>query len=109
MDCGRFARVLLNLAKNAVEAMPKGGILWLTLGEHGGKVVFRVADTGCGIPEDLLPSIFEPFVTRGKSTGTGLGLAIVKSVVESHHGTIAVQSTPGKGTAFEITLPCATD
>lgn len=109
VDCGRFARVLLNLAKNAVEAMPKGGILWLTLGEQGGKVVFRVADTGCGIPEDLLPSIFEPFVTRGKSTGTGLGLAIVKSVVESHHGTIAVQSTPGKGTAFEITLPCATD
>ena len=109
VDCGRFARVLLNLAKNAVEAMPKGGILWLTLAEHGGKVVFRVADTGCGIPEDLLPSIFEPFVTRGKSKGTGLGLAIVKSVVESHHGTIAVQSTPGKGTSFEITLPCATD
>ncbi len=109
VDCGRFARVLLNLAKNAVEAMPKGGILWLTLGEQSGKVIFRVADTGCGIPADLLPSIFEPFVTRGKSKGTGLGLAIVKSVVESHHGTIAVQSTPGKGTAFEITLPCATD
>ena len=87
--------------------MPDGGILWLTLRESGGSIVFRVADTGCVIPEDLLPSIFEPFVTRGKSKGAGLGLAIVKSVVESHHGTIAVQSTPGTGTAFEITIPSA--
>ena len=107
VDCGRFARVLLNLAKNAVEAMPSGGILWLTLSGCGNTVLFRVADTGCGIPEDLLPTIFEPFVTRGKSKGTGLGLAIVKSVVEAHHGTIAVQSTPGTGTSFEITLPVA--
>ena len=107
VDCGRFARVLLNLAKNAVEAMPAGGILWLTIRESAGTVIFRVADTGSGIPADLLPSIFEPFVTRGKSKGTGLGLAIVKSVVESHHGTISVQSTPGTGTAFEITLPAA--
>jgi signal transduction histidine kinase len=107
VDCGRFARVLLNLAKNAVEAMPKGGILWLTLRECAGKVIFRVADTGCGIPEDLLPTIFEPFVTRGKSTGTGLGLALVKSVVEAHQGTVSVQSTPGTGTVFEIRLPSA--
>jgi signal transduction histidine kinase len=107
VDCGRFARVLLNLAKNAVEAMSDGGILWLTLCESEGNVIFRVADTGCGIPADLLPTIFEPFVTRGKSKGTGLGLAIVKSVVEAHLGTIAVQSTPGTGTAFEITIPTA--
>ena len=105
VDCGRFARVLLNLVKNAVEAMPQGGILRLTLSEGNGSVVFRVADTGTGIAGDLLPRIFEPFVTHGKSKGTGLGLAIVKSVVESHGGNISVKSEVGAGTTFEITIP----
>ena len=105
VDCGRFARVLLNLVKNAVEAMPRGGILRLTLSEGNGGVIFRVADTGTGITEDLLPRIFEPFVTHGKSKGTGLGLAIVKSVVESHGGNISVRSELGAGTTFEITIP----
>ena len=104
VDCGRFARVLLNLIKNAVEAMPQGGILFLTLMQRDGSVIFRVGDTGTGIAADLLPRIFEPFVTRGKSKGTGLGLAIVKSVVESHGGAIAVQSELGAGTTFEITI-----
>jgi signal transduction histidine kinase len=107
VDCGRFGRVLLNLIKNAVEAMSQGGILWLTLKNVEGGVLFRVMDTGSGIPEELLPRIFEPFVTHGKSKGTGLGLAIVKSVVEAHRGTISVQSKAGTGTTFEITLPVA--
>ena len=105
VDCGRFARVLLNLIKNSVEAMPKGGLLFLTIMQGEGAVVFRVADTGTGIAPDMLPKIFEPFVTRGKSKGTGLGLAIVKSVVESHGGTISVHSEMGAGTTFEITIP----
>lgn len=107
VDVSRFARVLLNLVKNAIEAMPKGGILSLSVLGQDDAVVFRIGDTGCGIPEELLPAIFEPFVTHGKSKGTGLGLAIVKSVVEAHHGTITVASKPGEGTTFSIRLPIA--
>jgi signal transduction histidine kinase len=107
VDSGRFARVLLNLVKNAVEAMPQGGILWITLKDLDDRVLFRVMDTGTGIPDDLLPRIFEPFVTHGKSKGTGLGLAIAKSVVESHRGTITAQSKVGVGTTFEVLLPSA--
>ncbi len=107
VDVSRFARVLLNLIKNAIEAMPKGGILSLGVLESHDSVVFKISDTGCGIPAELLPRIFEPFVTQGKSNGTGLGLAIVKSVVEAHCGTITVQSDIGKGTTFEVRLPIA--
>jgi two-component system sensor histidine kinase HydH len=65
---------------------------------------FEISDTGCGIPSELLPRIFEPFVTHGKANGTGLGLAISKAVVEAHHGSIAVSSNE-KGTTFQIDLP----
>lgn len=105
VDVGRFVRVLLNLVKNSVEAMPKGGVLRLELLQLERTVIFRVADTGSGIPAELLPKIFEPFVTYGKSKGTGLGMAIVKSVVESHGGAIEVRSKVGVGTTVEITLP----
>ena len=109
VDCGRFARVLLNLVKNAVEAMPDGGVVWIGVKHRDAEVVFRISDTGSGIPAELLPSIFEPFVTRGKSKGTGLGLAIAKSVVEAHSGRITVESKVGVGTTFEIMVPEAPD
>jgi signal transduction histidine kinase len=105
LDRGRFFRVLQNLVKNAVDAMPNGGDLTLDVREEEGSVVFRVSDTGVGIPEPILPTIFEPFVTFGKDGGTGLGLAIVKSVVETHGGRILVESAVGKGTTFTIWLP----
>ncbi len=107
VDAGRFARVLMNLIKNSVEAMPQGGILWVKLREEGDRIVFRVADTGSGITPELQAKIFEPFVTFGKSKGTGLGMAIAKSVVESHGGTISLNSTVGIGTSVEISLPRA--
>jgi signal transduction histidine kinase len=105
VDLGRFTRVLLNLVKNALEAMPKGGILRLGLRQEGDRVIFKIADTGTGIPPELLEKIFEPFVTFGKSKGTGLGLAIAKSVAEAHGGSITVQSKLGLGTTFEVALP----
>jgi signal transduction histidine kinase len=105
VDVGRFVRVLLNLIKNSVEAMPKGGVLRLEVFQLDNTVTFRVADTGSGIPAELLPRIFEPFVTYGKSKGTGLGMAIVKSVVEAHGGEIEVRSKVGVGTTTEIVLP----
>jgi signal transduction histidine kinase len=105
VDVGRFVRVLLNLVKNSLEAMSNGGVLRIELLQIDNDAVFRVADTGAGIPEDVLPKIFEPFVTHGKSTGTGLGMAIVKSVVDAHTGTIDVRSKVGVGTTVEISLP----
>ena len=105
VDLGRFVRVLMNIAKNAIEAMSKGGVLRFELNQEGDSAVFRVSDTGCGIPPELQVKIFEPFVTHGKSKGTGLGMAIAKSVVESHRGAISLQSKPGIGTTIEITLP----
>lgn len=105
VDLGRFVRVLLNLIKNSVEAMPKGGVLRLGLRQEDDRAVFVVGDTGGGIPPELLPRIFEPFVTRGKSQGTGLGLAIAKSVVEAHGGTIELGSKLGIGTTIEIRVP----
>jgi signal transduction histidine kinase len=105
VDVGRFIRVLLNLVKNAVEAMPNGGVLRIELLQLENEALFRIADTGGGIPEDVLPRIFEPFVTHGKSKGTGLGMAIVKSVVEAHLGVVEVRSKVGVGTTVEVTLP----
>lgn len=107
VDVGRFARMLLNLVKNSVEAMPGGGMIWLSASEHDSQVSFRVSDTGCGIDPSMQAKIFEPFVTFGKSKGTGLGMAIVKSVVDAHNGKIKLTSQVGVGTSIEITIPKA--
>ena len=105
VDVGRFVRVLLNLAKNAIEAMPSGGVLRLHLRQTGACAVFSIADTGCGISQEMQAKIFEPFVTYGKSKGTGLGMAIAKSVVESHGGSIVLRSKEGIGTTVEVSVP----
>ena len=101
----RFVRMLSNLVKNASEAMPGGGILTITTEVVDRRLAIRIRDTGCGIPAEILPKLFEPFVTHGKSHGTGLGMAIAKSVVDAHDGTISVASEPGSGTTVEIRLP----
>ena len=66
-------------------------------------IIVTISDTGCGIPEERLPTIFEPFVTY-KKQGTGLGLAICDHIIKAHGGTITVESTPGVGTTFSVTL-----
>jgi signal transduction histidine kinase len=110
VDAGRFARVLVNVLKNAGEAMPDCGTITLAVEPRGrGEVAFVVADTGCGIPEEVLATVFEPFVTHGKVNGTGLGMAIARSVVEAHGGRIRLRSTPGEGTTVEITIPAAAE
>ena len=105
IDLARFTRVLCNLIKNAREAMPGGGILTITTDLVGDMVVLRISDTGTGIPAEVLPKLFEPFVSYGKAHGTGLGMAIAKSVVEAHHGRISVASVHGNGTTVDIRLP----
>jgi signal transduction histidine kinase len=106
VDRHRLMRVFSNLIRNAREAMKKNEerMLRFTVRRIDSGVRFEVSDTGCGIPNDLLPRIFEPFVTHGKSNGTGLGLAVSKAVVEAHEGTISVQSND-KGTSFQVDLP----
>ena len=106
VDLGRFERVLLNIIKNAKEAMGKrGGRLRLAVYPRGEWLVFEIADTGKGMPPEVATKIFEPFFTHAKPTGTGLGMAMAKTVVDAHHGTIQVESQPGHGTKFEVKIP----
>jgi signal transduction histidine kinase len=105
-------QVIMNLILNAREAMlPAGGILTIAAENEGDSVTITVSDTGCGIDRGDLGKIFDAFFTtktaesEAKRTGAGLGLAFCKRVVDSHEGSITVDSEPGKGTRFRITLP----
>ncbi len=107
-DAAQIEQVLLALIMNAIDAMPQGGNLWLaTSFEHEPtQTRIRVRDDGSGIPPDVLPRIFEPFLTTKETgRGVGLGLAISRSILERHRGTIEVQSELGRGTTFTLTLP----
>jgi signal transduction histidine kinase len=110
VDYHRMLRVFSNILRNARQAMKKcdGGHLVLRVQRTDEGVAFEVADTGCGIPKEILPRVFEPFVTHGKAHGTGLGLAIAKSIVDAHGGTIQVRSAEGAGTTFAINMPVQT-
>lgn len=103
---GQLRQLVLNLVRNALEAMPEGGRLSVDLAAapDGSLVVLRVGDTGVGIPETDIGRIFEPFFTS-KDEGTGLGLVISRQIVEAHGGRITVDSEPGHGTVFSVTLP----
>jgi two-component system NtrC family sensor kinase len=88
--------------------MPKGGVLEVATGleAESEQAYVRVRDTGCGIPEDVLPRIFDPFfTTKEDQNRTGLGLAVAHSIVEQHAGDISVRSAPGEGTEFTVKLP----
>jgi signal transduction histidine kinase len=102
-DRGMLRRAMLNLALNAVDAMPRGGRLTFAAETSRQSVRLTVSDTGPGVGEESGP-IFEPFVT-GKSGGTGLGLAIVERIAEAHGGTAAVRNRPEGGAKFTLDLP----
>jgi len=101
-DADRLKQVFLNLFKNAVEAMPKGGVLTIRGESRERDVVVDVIDTGSGIAEGVDP--FQPFRTT-KREGTGLGLAIVKEIVAAHGGSLTFSSQAGEGTTFNLSLP----
>lgn len=112
-DAGRLTQLLVNLLDNAIAYTPPEGRITIRLKPLPAHVVLHVEDTGTGIAPEHLPHLFERFYradparTR-ESGGTGLGLAIVKEIAEAHGGTVAVESTPGQGTRFTVTLPaCA--
>jgi len=104
MDSGQIKQVLLNLIKNAMQAMTRGGTLTLQTGGGGDTVWISVSDTGGGIPQEQINHIFEPFYTT-KKKGTGLGLMIVQRIVRQHGGRIELESHVGQGTTFRIQLP----
>lgn len=106
-DRERLHQVALNLLLNALQATPSGGRIFVELARVSEREArLSIRDTGAGIEPENLPHIFDPFYTT-RSSGTGLGLAIVKTIIDSHHGTIAVDSEPGKGTILTVTLPSA--
>jgi PAS domain S-box-containing protein len=104
LDAGQIKQVLVNLIKNAMQAMTRGGVLTLQTGQSGDSVWISVADTGGGIAQDQINHIFEPFYTT-KRKGTGLGLMIVQRIVRQHGGKIELESRVGQGTTFRIRLP----
>jgi len=106
---GQMQQVLWNLLRNAAEAMPEGGTIYLSTAQRNAtppEAILMVRDTGIGIAREDLDHIFEPFFSR-KTGGTGLGLATTARIVEDHKGTIDVLSQRGKGTTFTVRLPAA--
>jgi sigma-B regulation protein RsbU (phosphoserine phosphatase) len=108
VDPQQLHQVIANLAINARDAMAGTGRLAIVMTTRGDEVSIRVADTGPGIPEDVLPRIFDPLFTT-KKTGTGLGLSVAKQIVTRNGGRIAVDSVVGSGTVFTLTFPMAID
>jgi two-component system NtrC family sensor kinase len=109
-DLHQLQQCFLNLVFNAIEAMPNGGLLFISsaLGPSSGQVKVEIRDTGCGIPEKHLGHIFDPFfTTKEAGKGTGLGLSIVHGIVKALQGDIHVESRPGEGTAFVLFFPAA--
>jgi two-component system sensor histidine kinase HydH len=104
LDPDRFTQVLLNLYINAIQSMKNGGDLTVGVRVEGDAIGFAVSDTGEGIDSDDLALVFNPYYTT-KKNGTGLGLAIAHKIIESHNGTIRLDSVKGKGTTFYISIP----
>lgn len=103
-DKTKLQEVFLNLLKNAFEAASPNKTIYLEAFCHNHTICIRIADTGCGITEEQLPTIFDPFVTY-KKDGSGLGLAISNNIIRAHGGSISVESTVNVGTTFTITIP----
>jgi two-component system, sporulation sensor kinase E len=104
MDAAQIKQVLVNLIKNAMQAMTRGGTLTVQTGIGADSVWISISDTGRGIPPEQINHIFEPFYTT-KKKGTGLGLMIVQRIVQQHGGRIELESNVGQGTTFRIHLP----
>jgi len=106
-DPARLQQVLVNLMNNAIDAMPQGGRLGISITNGGGgQVVVNISDTGMGITEENQARIFDPFfTTKPAGKGTGLGLAVSYGIIRDHGGEIRVSSIPGRGSTFSIVLP----
>lgn len=97
-------QLLINLIQNALEATNAGSYIDVVSITEGDSIVFMVNDTGCGMTQEEISSMFEPFVTQ-KNDGTGLGMVIVKNIVDAHQGSIYVESEKNRGTQIKVVLP----
>ena len=108
-DGGRLVRALSNLLDNARDHTPDGGTVRLGARVEGESVELRVEDSGVGIDAQALDSVFERYYqgdgARTRGAGTGLGLAIARAVAQAHDGSLSVESEPGQGASFVLTLP----
>ena len=112
-DCPAFVmgdpvelrEVLVNMIFNAVDAMPQGGELRLSAQDAGERLIVSIADTGTGMPPEVKTRLFDPFFTTKGKAGTGMGLAVSFGIIRRHDGSIDVDSEPGRGTTFRISLP----
>jgi PAS domain S-box-containing protein len=101
--------VLTNLLLNAIEAMPKGGQITLRTWMEGSAVCAAMSDTGIGMTAEVQRRLFDPFFTTKGARGTGLGLSVSQAIIKGHHGMMTVDSEPGRGTTFVITLPASSE
>ena len=104
MDPAKLALVFRKLIKNAVDAMPGGGIIRVCIKDLGDHVEVKISDTGSGIPEEVVKVIYKPFMAKSKG-GKGLGVPACKRIVESHRGTMGFETSLGEGTTFTFTIP----
>jgi signal transduction histidine kinase len=104
-DESKLRRVVFNIARNAVEAMPDGGNFLFSIDREEDDLVLRFEDDGPGIPPEIAHRLFESFSTAGRAEGTGLGLSIVKRIADEHGGSVRCESAPGQGTRFEFRVP----
>ena len=104
VDPGQIQQVLINLVLNALDAMPTGGVLSMMIRHASDRVEIEVADTGPGVPKEMIPRLFQPFASS-KETGLGLGLVISRRIVEDHKGVIEAINRPGGGASVLISLP----
>jgi signal transduction histidine kinase len=108
-DAAQLEIALLSLITNAIDAMPNGGSLRIRGAIVAGMAHLEISDTGHGIPADLMPRLFDPWVTtKPEGRGTGLGLGIVREVIHTHGGRVTARSAPGAGATFVIELPLVT-
>jgi len=110
IDPEQIERVMVNILFNALQAMPEGGTIFVSTGysSDSARVYVSIADTGCGIPQEHLAHLYDPFFSA-RPKGTGLGLAIAHEIIQGHEGTIEVESEVGKGTKFIIYLKTRED
>jgi PAS domain S-box-containing protein len=110
LSADQVKQVLLNLVRNAADAMPHGGELVIRTACEGPSVVVSISDTGCGIPKEHLDHLFDPFfTTKEREKGLGLGLAVSSEIIQAAHGRIDVDSEVGKGSTFWVRLPAAAE
>ena len=105
-DVQQIEQVLVNMINNAVQSMPEGGKLTITLSQTDTEAIIAIQDTGIGIPTENLTRIFDPFfTTKADGEGTGLGLSVSYGIISNHSGRIDVESVVGQGSTFKIILP----